>query len=474
MPDPERPTPRLIPLERLHRVLGRDPEGRLPSGVKTALFFGVLTLIVVLAAIYDPTPSLRHVKITITSGSASGNYYALVDRIATEVARRKGRITNLSSAGSGENVQRLVNARKSCEVHFGLVQDGLDWPTNHALELVGRLPRPESLLILGRRTDAITTPEQMRGLRVGIGPVGSGTEILSRKVLAQLKELDLKVSTQSIDRQLDMLERGELDLGFMVIDDQAQLVHDAVARRGLQILDLPNASSLARTLPFTRVGTIEAGQYHYARQLPVAPKRVLQVDALIVGNGCASLSQTQGLMTALAAVFPTFVRHNRETPNLTGLPMPTVVKEFFDDEGPDLLGQFAPPLIDIMPLATWMQLLVGFSLLFSAMSLLNRFRLKRIDARRVKLEREIAEIFGRGTTVGDIARRPADDALRSPAARARIDTLIARLTALSDDCRKKSLSILVPMGEEMSYRYQETLIADLLHALRSLRERLGD
>jgi hypothetical protein len=30
------------------------------------------------------------------------------------------------------------------------------------------------------------------------------------------------------------------------------------------------------------------------------------------------------------------------------------------------------------------------------------------------------------------------------------------------------------MGEEMSYRYQETLIADLLHALRGLRERLGD
>jgi TRAP-type uncharacterized transport system substrate-binding protein len=474
MPRPERPSPRLIPFERLHRVLGRDPEGRLAPGLKAALFFGVLALIVVLAAIYEPAPSLRHVKVVITSGGASGNYYAVVDRIASEVARQRGRVTNLTSAGSVENVQRLVAARKTCEVQFGLVQDGIDWPQDHGLELIGRLPRPESLIVLGRQADQISSPAQLRGLKVGIGPVGSGTEFLARKVLEQVRDLDLKVSTQSIDRQLDLLERGELDLGFMVIDDQAQLLRDAVARRGLQVLDLPNAGSLARNLAFARVGTIDPGQYDYARQLPASPKRVLQVDALIVGNGCATLSQTQGLMTALTEVFPTFVRQNRQQPNLTGLPMPTVVKEFFADEGPDLLGQFAPSLVDIMPLATWMQLVVAFSLLFSATSLLNRFQLKRIDARRVKIERELPELFGPGATVGDILEHPVDDTLRSPATRARIDMLITRLTTLRDDCRKRSLSVLVPMGEEMSYRYQETLIADLLHALRSLRERLGN
>jgi len=30
----------------------------------------------------------------------------------------------------------------------------------------------------------------------------------------------------------------------------------------------------------------------------------------------------------------------------------------------------------------------------------------------------------------------------------------------------------VPMGEEMSYRYQETLISDLIAALRQYRDRL--
>lgn len=45
----------------------------------------------------------------------------------------------------------------------------------------------------------------------------------------------------------------------------------------------------------------------------------------------------------------------------------------------------------------------------------------------------------------------ADDDLL-PDARAQIDDLILRLCALAERCRKQSLSVLMPMGEEMSYR----------------------
>ena len=464
---------RLIPKERLERVLGLpERAGWISPGAKTALLFGVLALVATLVALYDPRPSLRHVKVAILSGSPTGNYYATVEKIGAEVARRKGRVDNLPSVGSVENIRRLVAAKQGCSVHFALVQGGIEWPADHELELIGRLPRPEALIFLGRSADRIQAPEDFRGLRVGIGPVGSGTEHLAKRLLAPLAELDLKVSTQPIDEQLDMLQRGELDLGAMVIDDEADLVRDAVQRRNLQILNLPDAASLARRLPFARVGTIEAGRYDYVRRLPPMNKQILQVDAMLVGNGCASLSQTQGLMTAIAELYPTFVQHNRGQPNLTGLPLPAVAKGFFDDEGPDLLGRFAPWFVDIMPTATWLQLIVGFSMLFSGMSLWHRFRLWRIDAQRVKIERDIPALFGPGATVGDIARMPADDRHRAPEARAKLDRIIHRLADLSDRCRRQSLSVLVPMGEEMSYRYQETLVADLLHGLRAFKEQL--
>ena len=474
LPDKPSRLQRLIPRERLERVLGLPAHaGRLSSGTKTAILFGALALIVLLVAWYDPRPSLRHVRVAVSSGSPTGNYYATVEKIGAEVARHKGRVKNLASAGSIENINRLIEAKKDCSVQFALVQDGIEWPAGHPLELVGRLPRPESFIVLGRQADQIVRQEDLRGLRIGIGPLGSGTEYLSRRVLAPLADLEMKVSTQPIDEQLDMLQRGDLDLGAMVIDDDAQLVADAVRRRSLQVLDLPDAASLARRLPFARVGTIETGQYDYVRRLPAQRKHVLQVDALLVGNGCATLSQTQGLMTAVAEVFPTFVRHNHGQPNLTGLPLNVVAKNFFSDEGPDLLGQFAPWAVDIMPMPTWLQLAVGFSMLFSAMSLWHRFRLWRLDATRVKIEREIPLLFGPGTTVGDIARMSPETRHLGEPARARLDALIERLTALSERCRRQSLSVLVPMGEEMSYRYQETLVADLLHALRLFRDSLG-
>jgi len=475
MSHPRRDTSRLLSRSRLARVIGRPDEGvRLSPGRKTLLLFAALLLLAALLAWLDPRPTLRHVRLTMLSGSPTGNYHATVDRLAAEVARRRGSIQNLATAGSMENLQRLWAARASCEVQFALVQDGMVLPQDAGLELLGRLPQPESLVILGRDVQHLRVPLDLKGLRIGIGPVGSGTEQLMRRLLVPLQELQLAVSTPTIDQQLDMLVRGELDLGAMVIDERATLLRDAVVARKLQILDLPDAAALARRMPFARAGVIEAGQIDYVNRLPPRDVNLLQMDTLIVGNGCAKNSATVGLLSAVSAVFPTFVQHNKGQPNLTGLPLSPVAANFLRDEGPDALGTYAPWAADILPLPTWIQLGVALSLLFSGMAFGHRFNLWRIDAQRVRIEREIPALFHPGVTLGEIAEMRPQPQTHAAGTRAVLDGLLARLDALAEHCRRKSLSILVPMGEEMSYRYQETLIAELQYALRLYRERLPD
>jgi hypothetical protein len=448
---------------------------RLPPlgpGTRAALFFGALAILVLLVAWIDPRPNLRHVRVDVLSGSPTGNYYATVGRLAQVVSSHKGRIRNVTTAGSVENIQRLIEAKQSCDVHFALVQDGLAYPDRHDLELVGRLPRPESLVILGPNADGIRSPADLQGLRLSIGPVGSGTEQLMRSVLAPLTGLDLKVSTQTFATQLEMLVRGELDLAAMVIDDEAALVTEAVTKRKLQILGLPDAASLARRFPFARVGKIKERQVDYLRKLPPEDKDVLQIDTLVLGNGCASNGVTQGFMTALAELFPTFVSENKGQANVTGLPMATVAKAFFDNDGPDLLGKYAPWAVDILPLPTWIQLFLGFSVLFSGMRIWHRFRLWRLDANRIRIERDLRALFGAGATARGIAKMPPQDRHRAPEASAAIELIAARLGRLAHRCRRQSLSVLVPMGDEVFYRYQETLTFDLLDALQRYKERL--
>ena len=460
--------------ERFQRVLGLSKRTFDRSRyLKVALLGGILLLIGLLVAFSDHSPNLAHVRVGVLSASPQDNYYEIVNALTAEARQQKGHIDNIPSAGSVENISRLVASRTACDVHFALVQEGLDWPAGSRLELIGRLHKAESLVFLGPQADRIKALTDLRGMRIGIGPIGSGTEHVARQVLAPLAELDLILETQDIDEQLAKLERGELDLGAMVINEDAQLLAEAVRDRGLQILSLPNADALAHRLPFKRVGRIRAGQYDLVRLLPGEAKDVLQVDTLIVGNRCARRSATQGFITVLATVFPDFVRYNRDTPNRTGLPLAPAARSYFDDDGPDILSVHAPWVVDIMPAASWVQLILAVSLLLNAKSMWHRFRLRRIHANRRRTERAISLLVGSGVTVSEIAEMAPSEKHRTPEARAQLDTIIDQLATVLERSRQQSQSVLVPMGEEISYCDQEGDIADLLDALRAFRDRLG-
>src|SRR4030095_6650490 len=153
---------------------------------KGAFLVAIVVVIATAVATFGRHPDLSHVKVAFLSGSADGNYHAIVDKIGAEAQRRNGRIDNLTSAGSVENIERLAAAKASCDIQFALVQDGLPWPTAHPFQLIGRLPISESFVVLGREADRIRSVADMRGMRVGIGPVGSGSGAVGRQGRAAL------------------------------------------------------------------------------------------------------------------------------------------------------------------------------------------------------------------------------------------------------------------------------------------------
>jgi TRAP-type uncharacterized transport system substrate-binding protein len=440
--------------------------------LKGGLLLGVFVLVAVLFASFGRTPDLSHVRVAILSGSVDGNYHAIVERIRVEAQRRRAHVDDRPSAGSIENIARLHAARQTCDVQFALVQDGLPWPERHTFQLIGRLPLPESFVVLGREADRIATVAAMRGMRVGIGPEGSGTAYVGRQLIAQLSALDLRVTTQPLQDQLAMLERGEIDLGAMVIDQDAQLLSTAVRDRKLQIVDIAGADALAHALPSARAGVIKAGYYDPVRNFPPTDKRVIQIDTLVIANGCARESATQGVITAITRVFPDFLGVNRERANATGLDYAPAARAYLDQQGPDRVGEYFPWVVDLMPTARWLQVIFAFSMLFGAQAVWHRFRLWRIDATRVGIETDLAQVFGPGVTPSDIRVMNPEARHRTPEARAALDRAIRELARLKARCRRQSLSMLVPMGQEMSYRLQEGLIADLADALRQFGARL--
>jgi hypothetical protein len=456
--DPRRP---LVP-ER-----GRTQTLRRTLALKLLLVTTLMGVLALVVSQLNLRHDMRRLKIGVLSGARAGNYHRVIQRSAQLAAKEHGVVHNVASEGSIDNVKRLTAATRSCEVAAGLAQDGA-FGSEAELLLLGRLPKAESVFFLGKQADLITDFAQLAGLEIGVGPEGSGAALIARDLFAlpELRGLRAKLSHHALEAQIALAAKGELDLALVVMDEDAALLTEAILRQGLQIAGFRHADVIARRIPHLRTGRIGAGQYDAVALLPKADKKVLRVETLVLANGCASRSQTMDLLTLLSRQFPEFVRHNRNTPNSTGLALDPSARDFFERGGPELADQYVPWLVDLMPPANWVYIVMGVSLLFNAMGFGHRFRLWRVDAGRVALESKLAKGFGAATTVGDIARTAPD-----PERAALAVAIISELEQLSARSRQYSLSVLVPMGEEMTYRYQEELMHQTLTALREYQQR---
>jgi hypothetical protein len=128
--------------------------------------------------------------------------------------------------------------------------------------------------------------------------------------------------------------------------------------------------------------------------------------------------------------------------------------------------------MDLIPISNLVQLVMGVSILFNLMGLANRFILWRIDANRIAIEEEIEQVFGSNVLPEEIEiMNPLPEHAKGEGLH-RLNALIGHLTGLESKCRKQSQSILVPMGAEMAYRYQEKLISTNLIAIKKYKLKL--
>jgi TRAP-type uncharacterized transport system substrate-binding protein len=421
----------------------------------------------------DLSPNLSYLSVDVLSGSREGQYHSIVERLAGAAAQQQGTIRNIATQGSRENLERLVAAQEDCEVQLGLVQDGFDWSALEDLELIGRVGRAEAFVLLGRNGDNIRRLEDLQGSKIGIGPERSGTAFFAKRLLntADLVSLEIAFSHHPLKQQIELTAGGELDLALFVIDENADLIREAVREQGLQIVGLEHAKALARRLPYLHYDTLVAGLFDPIRVIPPEEKPILRLDTLLLSNGCAAHSDIVGIMTLLARAEPDFIDRNRGAQAPKGLTLAESARGFYENEGAELTDQYVPWLVDIMPPANWVYTIMAVSLFFNLAGFVNNLRLALIDLNRVALEHKVTVLFGRSVSNEEI-RHFEPQISRRKIDLVELDKLIEAYEGHMRTCRRQSLSVFSPMGEEMGYRDQEVLMTLTLDALRELRQRL--
>jgi biopolymer transport protein ExbB/TolQ len=123
--------------------------------------------------------------------------------------------------------------------------------------------------------------------------------------------------------------------------------------------------------------------------------------------------------------------------------------------------RYFPWAVNLMSPVYWVYLLMAATALFNGLRGLSKFRLWRIDAAREKLEGEVRRLSSQ-VEPGSSRQLPGQDSLADSRA-----NILLRLTELHQRCQREVGSFATPMGDEMFYRYQQSLIDRAIAALKS-------
>jgi TRAP-type uncharacterized transport system substrate-binding protein len=440
--------------------------------VRILLVLLVSTVIAGVAAAFGIARDYGYLHASILSGSVGGQYYTLGSRLADRAKREHGDLKVVPTAGSIENIRRL-SAAHDCVDMFALVQDGTPVPADAHLELLGRLPEPESLLLLGKQGHALRAFADLRGASIGIGPEGSGTAYLMRQLFndPDLRTLNAELSHHELREQAQLVSEGKLDLAAVVMQENAEFLRTIIHQYGLDIVAPQDLQGLIARYPWLSLGQIPVGRYDLVHPIPAVEKQVAHLGTLVVANPCAKRADRITLLMLLAAELPGFVRSN--PPSATGaatvLPLAPEAQQFFRTGEPELADRYFPWLVNLMSPAYWIYLAMAVTVLFNMMNSYSRFRLWRLDAARERIETSLKALVDPRLTHAQLRAAPADRAMMmKPDRRAAGEAIMKQLVELRARCQRQTSSLFTPMGDEMFYRYQQSLIDEAITTLGAL------
>jgi hypothetical protein len=253
--------------------------------------------------------------------------------------------------------------------------------------------------------------------------------------------------------QAELVAQGRLDLAAVVMGEDAEFIRTAIRQYDLDIAAPRELEGLVKRHAWLGLGRIPAGRYDLEHPTPSVDKAVAQVDTLVVAGPCARRAERVALLSLLGAELPSFVRSNppRSTGSATALPLASEARQFFLTGEPELADRYFPWLVNLMSPAYWVYLVMAITVLFNAMRGFSRFRLWRIDAAREKLKARLAQLGG-----------------AEPVARATTRDIMEQLNELRARCQRYTGSFVTPMGDEMFYRYQESMIDEMATKLAAV------
>jgi TRAP transporter TAXI family solute receptor len=232
--------------------------------------------------------------LSIGTAGTGGVYYPLGGAIASRmsIADPTRQYTAEVSGGSVENVNRLASGQMDLAIVMSLsayqAQNGEgDFPRAVAgLRAVAPL-YPNLTHILVPQNSSARSVADLRGMRVSVGTAGSGTEQLSRELLAiyGLTYRDIQPRYLSFSESAAALADGAIDAAIFSVGYPAAAVLEATTTGRVRLLGVePDVTSrMAAQYPYYTHAQIPAGAYPGVTQaipIPAVENWIVAMESL--------------------------------------------------------------------------------------------------------------------------------------------------------------------------------------------------
>jgi TRAP transporter TAXI family solute receptor len=232
-----------------------------------AVFVALLALAALLGAwkLLKPSAPTRVVMVTGSSGGA----YASLGKRYVEIFKREGVTLELrETKGSVENLELLK--RLDNDIEAGFVQSGITpEPQREGLISLGSLFY-EPLWIFYRDKGELDRITQLRGKRLGVGAVGSGTRPVVQALLGanNMANGDTKLDESPPKDAAAKLQRGELDAIFLIAGADSPLVVELLSAKDVKVMSMARADAYSRIMPSLAKITIPRGVINLTADIP--------------------------------------------------------------------------------------------------------------------------------------------------------------------------------------------------------------
>jgi TRAP-type uncharacterized transport system substrate-binding protein len=284
-------------------------------------------------------------KITIAAGAKGGAFEYIADRYREILARSHVTLDIRATDGTGENLRLLQDPASGVQVAF--VQGGVSNSSQEPdLESLGRV-NYLVFFIFYRATENLADLTQLKGKRVAVGPVTSGTHIVAEKVLKASGITSVNTTFLPLAGRdaVDALDAGRADALFLGNVLEAPIIQSLLRDPGARLMSLPRAKALTRKFSFLSRLELPSGVIDFEQNIPAA-------DVTLIGTTYSVLvrddihPQIVGLLArALQEVHggPGIFQQFGEFPTQSDpeFPMADSARDFYRN-GPSLLERYLP------------------------------------------------------------------------------------------------------------------------------------